>query len=765
MTQQAASTVAPTTKSGVTLPKGTLSPANYVGDPNLGQFIDWGSEFLSKGEAPPAEANEHGTPSWYMGRPTGFGKLGFVMKGGTGTGQPYAPGVVGADPYDGSGAAQPPPSAPQAGGQPAPAGVPPSAAMSGDAPVMPFASQLAPMMAAMHRGGGEEPPAPQRTPAPPASPPRAVPAPAPTPPIVAKMEQEAIAAHDAMNGWIDWEPHLVALMGPEMAATMCGPKMGHGGVPGMPAPVSGKMGDGASGTGGRGAERKPFTYGEDDQGGGVEAPAEKAMRTFDDLMKGLVELFEPLEKAGGHKYKKRIPKPGGGYRYVYDDDKSGGRQTSLFEPTAPGKEAAIPEARNEVSKHMRAGGPGMYKVRDYIKKRYPGSDDRQIAEHIYLGMKFDPTTTLEHVRKVRQYAAQQATAKRGGHTGGAEPKSVFEDHVAERVHDLETELRQSQAFHKKRDAAHAASKAAHEAQADARLYPSSYNDRAKAASEHLNASTLHREAARLAGDDKIAAHHKKQSDYHLEQSRKLRDAHAAPKAEKSMDSTDIYGRPLKKGLYAFRDSTGTDAEVPDSLLYDYLCAFIEEAYEHESREREHADLNAKEQLSQMARAIMNELVTTIPRNRNLMRATTKYSVTTSVIEQLLVAKGIYKPRADSEWRSDADGNAAMGASFAYSLPPSPWMQSEPAPRVGRTLVDHTPANVASLVKAEVVDPFEAIRSREAARVHALWPGSAPAEVRISPECQVHGGRDITKAQNLWNPMLPCTCSGTPNAHG
>lgn len=170
----------------------------------------------------------------------------------------------------------------------------------------------------------------------------------------------------------------------------------------------------------------------------------------------------------------------------------------------------------------------------------------------------------------------------------------------------------------------------------------------------------------------------------------------------------------------------------------------------------------------MARAVMNELVQTIPGNPNLMRATTKYKVTTDMIASLLVAKGIYKPRSDAEFTDD--GNAAMGAhllgeAMAFSLPPSPWLKAEPAPRVGRQLVQHGPEDVSGLVKGEHVDPATLIATRETARVRALWAGAAPEVAQAAPSCPVHGGREIHKAMNLWNPMLPCTCSGTPNAHG
>ena len=220
---------------------------------------------------------------------------------------------------------------------------------------------------------------------------------------------------------------------------------------------------------------------------------------------------------------------------------------------------------------------------------------------------------------------------------------------------------------------------------------------------------------------------------------------------------DVYGRPaLEKSLYSFRTGQGA-AAIPDELLFDYLCAFVEEACEHECRESAHANLSAKDALATMARAVMSELVQTIPLNANLMKAAKKYKVTADVIAQLLVARGLFKPRSDSDWTDDRESLGAMGAqllvgeAMAYSLSQrAPWLQAEPAPVVTRQLRDHN-VDVSGLVKSDGVDLHTTFRpSRE------RWFG--PDEVAVaSKHCALHGHRDLHKAQNLSNPMLPCTC--------
>lgn len=250
--------------------------------------------------------------------------------------------------------------------------------------------------------------------------------------------------------------------------------------------------------------------------------------------------------------------------------------------------------------------------------------------------------------------------------------------------------------------------------------------------------------------------------------------HYTSKAKKSMDTditmTDSAGRVLRKGLHAFRFYGDDKPEMlPEGYLYDYLCAFVEEAYEHEKRESTHRSLTAHDRLDSMACAVMHELVAYLPTNANLRRACEKYACSKDTIARILVEKGLMRPSSDIYQHDDFAGSAAMGAYLTENLELSskvPWVQAEPAPVVERLLTDRGPGDVSHLVKSDGLDPFQALMARRREEVQGHWTvPELPAGVTASDDCPVHNGRDMTKSMNLWNPMLPCTCSGKANAYG
>lgn len=157
-----------------------VSPANYVGDPNGGAFIDWGSQGY-------AEAHTDGTPSELFGQMTGKGKHPaqgqvpqppFNAKMDTG----YQPGVTGENPYAGSDAGEAHPHYGETkypGGKDVPT---PSAKMGAGSWIdwngvaesgrsMPFAGEIA-KMTASQPAPPAAPQAPQTAPQPPAAAPQ-----------------------------------------------------------------------------------------------------------------------------------------------------------------------------------------------------------------------------------------------------------------------------------------------------------------------------------------------------------------------------------------------------------------------------------------------------------------------------------------------------------------------------------------------------------------------------------------------------------------
>ena len=711
------STITPKSKAGVALPPSDVDPRNYVGDPNSGQFVDWDGEFMSKGMAPPAEATKEGTPTVYLGKPTGFGQTpeqkmakgasAHVVGGMPGGVDPQSPfyvraegeaggmaggyqqGITGDSPYMGSGAgtgARPP--APAGATAPAPEGVAP-AMMSDMARPMPFAAELSPMVAQM-----------QAKPAPAELPPAKVVSPTDAPaPMTGKME----------SPWIDWEQAMHGLMH--------GKKQEHpvsesqrkwafaaeerGEVPegtgkkwsrrakGKDLPEStGKM-SGEADNKGRGHGRPDLDYdakGDDDD-------TEKS-ESLGDLLKGLnqwaAEVKETLSKA---KYKSR-KRVGGKWVYEYDKPKKGkGKKQSGGEgvvgttasgksiPTVPNKLATLAKEATAALQHARYGtlAPA----------------ERAASEKAHATIKRSNEAIKKHFQSYTQGWSKQDHEDAMGKLDRAKwDKQIDQNH-------------------------------------------------------------------RMTFNQVIALH----SDAYHNTQEKSMGGNALEKGGEP-ELYDLAGRVLRKGVYAFRHSE-RDAKLPDDYLYDYLCAFIEEAYEHEVREKQHQPLNAKDQLTTIARAIMAELVQTLPTNPNLMRACKKYSCSADTVAQMLVEKGLHRPAADSDWTDDIQSIMAMGGeAMAYSLDAA-MPEQDPYARPGLALTDPPPADASHMLKSDYVDPYAEIQAREAARVRALWPETAPelAKANVSADCPVHGGRDFSKAQQVWNPLQPCLCHGKPNAYG
>ncbi len=226
-----------------------------------------------------------------------------------------------------------------------------------------------------------------------------------------------------------------------------------------------------------------------------------------------------------------------------------------------------------------------------------------------------------------------------------------------------------------------------------------------------------------------------------------------------------------------QDDSLMKSPLPRAYLFDYLCAKIEEGYEKECREQAHKFVEARDLPKHMARAVMGELVQRMTWDDNLKRACVKYKCTVDSVAELLVKKGILKTRSDAQ-PTDSDSHAAMGAGMlaekevmAYSKP-APWMQkSDPNEDmvnlgVGR-IVDRRPQNIAHTLRDDTADPHIAVR--KAMETNRITLGRLPQQsdtalVTVANNCPVHV-RDLSKAQNLFNAMTPCTCGVELNAYG
>jgi len=283
--------------------------------------------------------------------------------------------------------------------------------------------------------------------------------------------------------------------------------------------------------------------------------------------------------------------------------------------------------------------------------------------------------------------------------------------------------------------------------------------RASGTSEaHERARTLHLAAAQAAaveGEHAIASRH-----------RTLAADHAAKIQKSERDAA------LMKGLYQFQGS-GT-GEVPDQYLYDYLCAFVEEAYEHERQEKVHQNALVPPSSTGAsiedvwATAVFSELVSMMGSNANLKRAAVKYNVTKDVIAHILRSKGLVRPFSDAgTWTTDYDSMRAMdgeGVTRPLVLSESARAQYRdivPDPfghNVGVALAKAEPAPTAPLFIDDSHDPHGNLAKAERARL-ALVDYRQNAEWRpnVSPTCMIHGSADLTKSMNLSNPHARCTC--------
>lgn len=245
---------------------------------------------------------------------------------------------------------------------------------------------------------------------------------------------------------------------------------------------------------------------------------------------------------------------------------------------------------------------------------------------------------------------------------------------------------------------------------------------------------------------------------------------AAQRAEEK-----IMGDELTKGLYNFAGRIGDGpGTIPDEYLYDYLCAFVEEAYEHERRESEHQNqlvppASTGEKIEDhYARAILHELVSMMGSNPNLKRAASKHSVTKDVIASILRDKGLVRPFSDAgTWTDDYDSLAAMGGQGVTR----PLMLSEDGRRkyrdvtpdifgapVGVPLVKAEPPLDGPLYVDDTADPHEALAKAEEHRLFAATVRQQSEwQPNVSPTCMIHGSADLTKSMNLSNPHARCTC--------
>lgn len=169
---------------------------------------------------------------------------------------------------------------------------------------------------------------------------------------------------------------------------------------------------------------------------------------------------------------------------------------------------------------------------------------------------------------------------------------------------------------------------------------------------------------------------------------------STPSIRKSFRGLDG-ANPLAKGLYKFGDysQNAKMQAIPDEYLLAYLDAFIEEATEHEMREKAHA-LDAMTMgptpggpEHSLAQWVMNELVSYMTCNANLMRAVKMCNCTKDYIADRISEMGLLKPLASH--RTD-HGDYLQG--FMYS-------EEQEAGYVGKSYGPNTVLDESAMLKA------------------------------------------------------------------
>lgn len=212
---------------------------------------------------------------------------------------------------------------------------------------------------------------------------------------------------------------------------------------------------------------------------------------------------------------------------------------------------------------------------------------------------------------------------------------------------------------------------------------------------HTDAATAHREAAKLAPDEDTRASHERAAASHdarakhLESTKKSMNAHggahegesvmleSTPELREQIKMVIANEDPMAKGLYAFEPGYGKAQvnKIPDDYLAAYLDAFIEEAFEHEKRERAHDENAAVMGISQpganggiggdeadyWSQFVMNELVVYCGKNENVLRACTKTNANKSYVASRLRAMGLCKPSFNG---GEVNGDFMEGYQFS-----------------------------------------------------------------------------------------------------
>lgn len=217
---------------------------------------------------------------------------------------------------------------------------------------------------------------------------------------------------------------------------------------------------------------------------------------------------------------------------------------------------------------------------------------------------------------------------------------------------------------------------------------------------------------------------------------------------------------MSKGMHHFHVYKDQPQQMlPDSYLPDLVDAFIEEAYEHEAREYQHKQMDASQDLvGYFAKCIYNELLIYALNNKNLMRAVKKLSCSPAFIRSRLNAMGIVKVQTENKGSRDDLKDVAYTGEESTGLA----LSMDEAHKRAEEEMKKSRSAPLSIAQPETVqleddqgNPFDALAKANAEMHFYRFPESSPAKVNYDPNCIVHG-RDFYKAAHAQDDKH-CTC--------
>lgn len=403
-------------------------------------------------------------------------------------------------------------------------------------------------------------------------------------------------------------------------------------------------------------------------------------------IKQLGQLIKGAPRGG--KYYKRVAKPGGGYRYFYTKEEYEGRRGAKPEPqlgfdfgapektpadsdakirglvqTAIGhpitsaefsKMQAIVDQRNQYWSSMtssemeavykEAGGKGAAVIKKKTSEETPqkpkeiptiSDKDAQLLKPYVRLQRETMSATDESSKKLLDEMASRGLIKQLPQIPVMQRRGWFQFELTDEgkkafeMHEYKRQQKQIE-LHKRMTSTEDPTSPMHP-QVRKKNVMAVFKKFKAVGDGRVTKDGKHRVLSMASGSYKLHV----LEDMSHKELKSLADAHKiklpSEKTKKSEESdmSETLQRPdpnsMSKGMYSFYNQENAKP-IPDTYLMDLVHAFIEEAFEHESKECNTNEMNleGQDRYTQVAVAVYNELVQCSQFNPNLRRALERY---------------------------------------------------------------------------------------------------------------------------------------------